>query len=135
MKYFGAAACRSGRAVPCCTAEGFVLSSYSVLTATGSLFPTSSSGSVLQFLLAHAHTALDHLTLVAMTAAVKAALRCQCVSLTSPAGAPTPAHPCSAFVCMCVMMINTFVLKANRELLCVCIRVSVCVCAFTSLCQ
>lgn len=106
-----------------------MLSLCSILTATSSLFPTSSSGSVLQFLPMHryAHTDLDHLTLVAMTAAVKAALRCQCASLTSPAGAPTPAHPCSAFVCMCVMMINTFVLKANRELLCVRICVSACV--------
>lgn len=82
-----------------------------------------------------AHTALNHLTLVAMTAAVAAALRCQCVSLTSPAGTPTPGPPCSSFVCMCVMMINTFVLKANREFLCVlcvcahlCLAVRVCFC-------
>lgn len=104
-----------------------MLSLYSILTVTSSLFSTSSTGNVLQFLLMHmyAHTDLDHLTLVAMTAALKAALRCQCVSLTSPAGSPTPAHPCSTFVCMCVMMINTFVLKVNRGLLCVWVCVSV----------
>lgn len=108
-----------------------MLSLYSILTVTSSLFSTSSTGSVLQFLLMHtpAHTHLDHLTLVAMTAALKAAPRCQCVSLTSPAGSPTPAHPCSPFVCMCVMMINTFVLKVNRGLLCVSVSVYVCVCA------
>lgn len=64
-----------------------------------------------------------------MPAAVKAALRCQCVSLTSPAGTPSPGPPVfcvCVYVCMCVMMINTFVLKANRELLCVCISVCVC---------
>lgn len=123
------AARRSAQVVPRCTAEGFVLSLHSILTVTSSLFSTSSSGSVLQFLLMHtcAHTDLDHLTLVAMTAALKAAPRCQCVSLTSPAGTPTPAHPCSPFVCMCVMMINTFVLKVNRELLCKCLCLCVCV--------
>lgn len=83
----------------CCTAEGFVLSPYPILMVSSSLFPTSSAGSVLQFLLLCTHTALDHLTLVAMTAAVKAALRCQCVSLTSPEGTPT--HPCSVFVYVC----------------------------------
>ena len=92
------------------------------------------------FLLMHAHAAWDNLTLVAMIAAVKAGLRCQCVSLTSPSGTPTLAHPCSTFlcvcvcVCVCVMMINTFVLKANGELMCVCICVCVCLLVSVSMC-
>lgn len=58
VKYFGALVCgclycRSAQVLPSGTAEGIVLSLYSTLTVTSSLFPTSSSGSALPFLLKH----------------------------------------------------------------------------------
>lgn len=80
-----------------------MLFSYTVLTAASSLFPDGSSGNTLQFPLLHAHThpALDHLTLVAMTATVRAELRCQCVSLMSPKAChPLPTHVVR--LCLCV---------------------------------
>lgn len=125
-----------GQAELCCTAVGLVLSSHSILTATSSLYPTGSAGSALQFLVMHVHSCYTRthahsfrpLDLGCYDSSGKAAPRCQCVFLTSPAGTPTPAHPFS--VCVCVMMINTFVLKANRELLCVCICVSLYVCVY-----
>ncbi len=116
-----------------------MLSSYSILTATGSLFPTSSSGSMLQFLLEHAHTRTHSFRPLDLGCYDSSSKGCAEVSVclfdeSRRRTSPRPTRV-SAFVCMCVMMINTFVLKANRELLCVCIRMSVCLCVSVIMCS
>lgn len=100
---FSVAAYSSRQVEPSCTAEGscvvfllhpdsdYLIISYQFFWERVTIPPR-----------ARAHTALDHLTLVAMTAAVKAALRCQRVSLTSPAGTPTPRPTRVLRLCVCV---------------------------------
>lgn len=126
------AAHRSGKVAPTCTAEGIVFffflslhpEKHYLITPTRTPTPTCT----------HSFRPLD------LGCYASGSKGCTKVSVCLfdesrryPPPPPPPHWPTRAlFVCMCVMMINTFVLKANRELSCTCISPCVCVCACTS---
>lgn len=119
--------CRPLRVTPSCTSEGYVLSSYLILTATTSLFPPGSSRKMLHLPPMCMRTrSFGPLDLGCYASGSKRLHRGVSVSpWRVPQAHQPPAHPRSAFVCLCVTMINTVVLKANRELLSVCVTLCV----------